>query len=76
MSILQPAMKRIKLVVPATSEFAAIGDLDGTFTEVADPKGEYRFKRGGLSFEFEATGESVEHDGVHVPIFAAVRVNR
>ncbi|WP_245928942.1 hypothetical protein [Murinocardiopsis flavida] len=68
-------MKRIKLAVPASREFAAISDLDGTFTEVADPKGQYRFKRGGRSFEFEATGESVEHDGATVQVFAAVAVN-
>lgn len=75
MSILQPDMKRIKLVVPDAPEFASIRDLDHTFTEVADPKGRYRFKRDDLSFEFESTGETTEEGGRSVEVFAAIRAN-
>ncbi|QBI54553.1 hypothetical protein [Streptomonospora litoralis] len=74
MSIRQPEMKRIKLIVPEAPEFAAIRDLDGTFTEVADPRSGYRFKRGDVSFEFASTGETTEADGGTAEVFTATGV--
>ncbi|MDA0566030.1 hypothetical protein LG943_17160 [Streptomonospora sp. S1-112] len=74
MSILQPDMKRIKLEVPDAPEFADIRDLDGTWTEVADPKSGYRFKRGNVTFRFSSTGHTVDENGVKAEVFTATSV--
>ncbi|WP_420160079.1 hypothetical protein [Nocardiopsis sp. CNT-189] len=74
MSILQPAMKRIRLDVPDAPEFSEVRDLDGSFAEVADPRDRYRYKRGGRTVVFEATGESLTEEGAQVAVFTAVRV--
>ncbi|WP_017572779.1 hypothetical protein [Nocardiopsis halotolerans] len=75
MRITQPSMKRIKLVVPDTVDFVGIRDLDGTFTKVASPRKNYRFKRENASFEFASTGRTVDEDGDRAEVFTAVRVN-
>ncbi|MEV6820360.1 hypothetical protein AB0M72_16550 [Nocardiopsis dassonvillei] len=74
MRIIQPSMKRIKLVVPDTVDFVGIRDLDGTFTKVASPKKSYRFKREDASFDFASTGKTVEEDGDKAEVFTAVSV--
>jgi hypothetical protein len=67
-------MKRIQLSVPDAAEFAGVRDLDGTFTEVANPKEGYRFKRDGMSVEFTSTGRTVRDGGTDVEVFVAAEV--
>lgn len=76
MPILQPRMKRIQLVVPATPEFAAIRDLDGTLTQVASPRDHYRFRAADSSYDFASTGRTVEDGGGYAEVFTAVGVRR
>ena len=70
----QPDMKRIRLAVPDQPEFAPIRDLDGTLTEVADPKDGYRYKRGDATYEFSASGHRADTDGIPVEVFTATGV--
>ncbi len=69
-------MKRIKLVVPDTPEFAAIRDLDGTFTQVAAPRNSYRFRAADSSYDFAPTGRTVAEDGEETEVFTAIDVHR